>query len=142
MKKMKIEGVKDYESFKAFKAELREDIERREEAFKERLHKLDDFVDKGKRIGESVISPVRSLPIGGIAGAVGLVTSLFLGRKLKRRLAVAMGILQAVRIAPGVVRSVISVVQALKKGDDEPQQNGQEAVKSKEEPSCRTEDSE
>ena len=122
MKKMKIEGVKDYESFKAFKAELREDIERREEVFKERLHKLDDFVDKGKRIGKSVISPARSLPLGSIAGTVGLVGSLFLGRRIKKRLAVAMGILQAVRIAPGVIKGVISVVRALKKSDEEVQQ--------------------
>ena len=122
MKKMKIEGVKDYESFKAFKAELREDIERREEVFKERLHKLDDFVDKGKRIGKSVISSARSLPLGSIAGTVGLVGSLFLGRRIKKRLAVAMGILQAVRIAPGVIKGVISVVRALKKSDEEVQQ--------------------
>lgn len=120
---MKIEGVKDYETFKAFKVALKEDVRVREEALRERLHKVDDFVGKSKRIGESVLSPLRNFSMNGISGTVGLLSSLFLSRRLKKRLAITMGILQAVRITPGIVRSVVSVLKTLKKKENESHSN-------------------
>ena len=123
MTKMKIEGVKDYETFKAFKVALKEDVRVREEALGERLHKVDDFVRKSKHIGESVLNPLRSFSLDGISGTVGLLSRILLSKRLKRRLAITMGILQAVRITPGIVRGVVSVLKTLKKKENESHSN-------------------